>query len=102
MIPNNIFRPVRLHRNFSISVDPEQSILPSMFVQKLVLRKIKYLKVLSFNQTSYLPQDRRLFEFSLVRLYHYPTPMKQQWPLSVHQAQLRKIAANVTPIFQEL
>ena len=27
--------------------------------------------------------------------------MKQQWILSVHQTQLRKIAANVTPISQE-
>ena len=29
----------------SILVDPEQAILPSTFVQELVLRKIKYLNV---------------------------------------------------------
>ena len=38
---------------------------------------------------------------TLVTLHQFPTPIKQQWLLSVQQAQVRKIAANVTPISQE-
>ena len=30
---------------FSSSVDPEQAVLPTTFVQEVVLRKIKYLNV---------------------------------------------------------
>ena len=38
---------------------------------------------------------------TLVTLHQLPTPIKQQWLLSVQQAQVRKISANVTPISQE-
>ena len=55
---------------------------------------------IQFSQTSYLPQDRRMFELSLVRLHQYPTPIEQQWIFLVQQAQLRKIATNITPISQ--
>ena len=37
----------------------------------------------------------------MIVLHQYPTPINQEWLLSVHQAQLRKIATNVTPISQE-
>ena len=56
---------------------------------------------IQFSHTSYLPRDRRLFELSFVRLHRYPTPIKQKLPLSLQQAQLSKIAANVTPISRE-
>ena len=50
---------------------------------------------------SYLPRDRRLFDHTLVTLHQFHTPIKQQCMLSVQQAQVRKIATNVTPIYQE-
>ena len=56
---------------------------------------------IQFSQTSYLLRDKSMFEVSLVRLHRYPTPIKQQWLFSVKQAQLRKIAANITPISQK-
>ena len=63
--------------------------------QQIQLYKAQY------NQASYILRDRSHFDPSLVKLHPYPTPKKQQWMLSVHQAQLRKIVANVTPMSQE-
>ena len=63
--------------------------------QQIQLYKTRY------NQTSYLPRDRSLFDLSLVKLHQYPTPIKHQWMLSVQRTQLRKIPSNVTSISQE-
>ena len=63
-------------------------------------KEIQLMK-LRYHLSSYLPRDRRLFDMTLVTLHQLPTPIKQQWLLSVRQAQVRKIAANVTPISQE-
>ena len=54
-----------------------------------------------YTPTSHLPRDQCLFDHTLTMMHQFPTPIKQQWMLSVQQAKVRKIAASVTPISQK-
>ena len=55
-----------------------------------------------YQSTLYLPRDQTLFKYSATFIHQYPTTIKQQWLQSVAKMRLRKLAADIIPVSQEI
>ena len=55
-----------------------------------------------YQSTLYLPRDQTLFTYSTTFIHQYPTTIKQQWLQSIAKVRLRKLAADIIPVSQEI